>query len=115
VEQLKALALMFLELHGQGFNIAIIFFGFYCLLIGYLIFRSTFLPRIMGVLMASGGLGYVTLNLANFLSLPLAKYLSLYVMVLGGLGELSLMPWLLVIGLNVQRWKEQASTAAGCK
>jgi hypothetical protein len=111
VEQLRAMALMFLKLHGQGVNIAIVFFGFYCLLIGYLIFRSTFLPRIVGVLMAFGGFVYVTNNLAHFLSLPFAKYLPPYAAALGGLGEGSLVLWLLVVGVNVQRWKEQASVA----
>src|ERR1700683_1313986 len=55
VEQLRALALMFLELHGQAVNICLVFFAFYDLLIGYLIFRSTFLPRVLGVLMAIEG------------------------------------------------------------
>src|SRR5713226_6820690 len=49
----------------------LVFFGFYCLLIGYLIFRSTFLPRILGVMMAFAGLGWLT-----FLSPPLANHLS---------------------------------------
>ncbi len=111
VEQLQAMALMFLKLHGQGFNIAIVFFGFYCLLIGYLILRSTFLPQIIGVLMALGGLAYVTNNLANFLSLPLPMYLSHSVPALGGLGEGSLMLWLLLAGVNAQRWKAQAGAA----
>jgi hypothetical protein len=81
----------------------LVFFGFYCLLIGYLIFRSTFLPRILGALMAVGGLGRVT-----FLSPPLADHLSPYNLAPGILGEGSLTLWLLVIGVNVQRWKEQA-------
>jgi len=85
---------------------SLVFFGPYCLLIGYLIFRSTFLPRILGVLMAFAGLGWLI-----FLS-PLASRLSTYLMVLGFLAELSLCMWLLVKGVNAQRWKQQAGTAA---
>jgi hypothetical protein len=84
----------------------LVFFGFYCILIGYLIFRSTFLPRILGALMAFGGLGWLT-----FLSPPLANYLSPYNMVPGILAELSLTLWLLVMGVNEQRWQAQASAA----
>jgi hypothetical protein len=106
VEQLWALALMFLELNTQANNICVAFFGVYCLLIGYLIFKSFFLPRILGVLMALAGLGWLT-----FLSPPLANHLSPYNLVLGFLAELSLMLWLLVMGVNVQRWQEQAGAA----
>jgi uncharacterized protein DUF4386 len=106
VEQLQALALMCLKLYGQCFNISFVFFGFYCLLIGYLIFRSTFLPRILGVLMAIAGSGWLT-----FVSPALAMYLSPYILAPGILGEGSLMLWLLVIGVNAERWKEQASAA----
>jgi len=60
VDQLRALALMFLELNTQAANIYLVFFGVYCLLIGYLIFRSAFLPRILGVLMGFAGLGWLT-------------------------------------------------------
>ena len=60
VEQLRALAFLFLELYGQAVNICFVFFGVYCLLIGYLIFKSAFLPRILGVLMAFAGLGWLT-------------------------------------------------------
>jgi hypothetical protein len=84
----------------------LVFFGFYCLLIGYLIFRSTFLPRILAALMAFGGLGWLT-----FLSPPLANHLSPYNLAPGILGEGALTLWLLVIGVNVPRWEEQASAA----
>jgi hypothetical protein len=90
----------------QGLNIALVFHGFYCLLIGYLIFRSTFLPRILGALMAFAGLGWLT-----YLSNPLVNYLSPYNLASGLLGEVSVFLWLLVMGVNVQRWKEQASAA----
>jgi uncharacterized protein DUF4386 len=103
VEQLRALALTFLELNAQAANIYLVFFGVYCLLIGYLIFRSVFLPRILGVLMALAGLGWLT-----FLSPPFANSLTPSILVLGFLAELLLMLWLLVMGVNVQRWKEQA-------
>jgi hypothetical protein len=91
-----------LNLVPSNFN-PLVFFGFYCLLIGYLIFRSTFLPRILGVLMLFAGLGWLT-----FLSPPLANYLSPYIFLPGLLGEGALTLWLLVMGVNVQRWKEQA-------
>jgi hypothetical protein len=84
---------------------SLIFFGPYCLLIGYLILRSTFLPRILGVLMVFAGLGWLI-----FLS-PLANHLSTYLKVLGFLAEASLMLWLIVMGVNVQRWNEQAKAA----
>jgi hypothetical protein len=104
VEQLQALAQMLLDLNAQAGYIALVFFGLFNLLIGYLIFRSTFLPRILGALMAFSGLGWLT-----FLSPPLANYLLTYIEVLGVLAKGSLMLWLLVMGVNAQRWKEQAS------
>jgi hypothetical protein len=105
-EQSQALALILFKLDSQAQTITLVFFGLYCLLIGCLIFKSTFLPRILGVLMALAGLGWLT-----FLAPPLANALSPYVLVLGFLAELSLMLWLLVKGVNVQRWKQQAAAA----
>lgn len=85
----------------------LVFFGFYCLLIGYLIFRSTFLPQILGALMAFGGLGWLT-----FVSARLANYLSPYNFVPGMFGQGALTLWLLVMGLDVPRWEERARVAA---
>jgi hypothetical protein len=84
----------------------VVFDGFSCLLIGYLIFSSSFLPRVLGVLMAVGGLGWLT-----FLSPPFARHLSPYNLAFGILGQESVMLWLLVMGVNAQRWKEQAGAA----
>ena len=79
------------------------FFGFYCLLIGYLIVRSTFLPRVLGVLLALGGLSWLT-----FFSPTLVNRLNPYNLAPGILAEGALTLWLLAIGLNEQRWNEQA-------
>jgi hypothetical protein len=95
-----------LRLQPRGMNVAIVFAGFYCILIGCLIFRSTFLPRILGVLMAIAGVGWLT-----FLSTPLANRLSPYNVACGVLGEGLVMLWLLVMGVNVRRWKEQERIA----
>jgi hypothetical protein len=88
----------------QDVNTGAVFHGLFCLLVAYLIFKSTFLPRILGALMAFAGLGGLT-----SLSPPLAIYLSRSIGVPGLLAELLLCLWLLVMGVNVQRWKEQAS------
>jgi Domain of unknown function (DUF4386) len=90
----------------QGLNMALVFHGFYCILIGYLIFRSTFLPRILGPLMAFAGLGWLT-----YLSNRLVNYLSPYNLASGLLGDVSVFLWLLVMGVNVPRWEEQTGAA----
>jgi hypothetical protein len=85
-EQLQALALMLLKLNAQAYDIGLVFFGFWCVLIGYLILRSTFLPRIIAVLEVLAGLGYMTL-----LWRPLTHYLYPYNLALAGPGEISLL------------------------
>jgi len=85
----------------------LVFFGFYCLLIGYLILASTFLPGFLGVLMALGGLGWLT-----FLSPALAKQLSPYNFGPGIVGEGALTLWLLVKGVDVERWKASSKMRA---
>jgi hypothetical protein len=85
----------------------LVFFGVYCLLIGWLVFRSTFLPRMLGVLLAFGGLGWLT-----FLSPTLAGDLSPWNLAPGIIGEGALTLWLLAFGVNVPRWRERANAAA---
>jgi hypothetical protein len=106
-EQLQALALFLLKVNEEGAAIGLIFFGFYAVLKGYLILRSTFLPRLLGVLAILAGL-----SLLAFLHLPLGYRLFPYIAALGLLGSVPQILWLLVFGVNEQRWKEQASAAA---
>jgi hypothetical protein len=81
----------------------LLLFGPFCLLIGYLIFRSSFLPPILGVAMAIAGLGWLA-----FLLPAVPNYLSIAIQIIGFLSELSLCLWLLVMGVNVERWKQRA-------
>jgi hypothetical protein len=84
-------------------NIALVCFGFYCLLIGYLILRSTFLPRFVGALMVFAGLGWLIYAFP-----PLARALFPYVLAPGLIGEGALTLWLLVAGVDERQWTEQA-------
>ncbi len=84
----------------------LVFFGLHCLMVGYLILRSTFLPRAVGALMVFGGLGWLT-----FVWPPLATDLFPYNLAPGVLGEGTLTVWLLAKSVNEERWKEQASAA----
>jgi hypothetical protein len=94
-------------LNNQAYSIGVVFEGLFWILIGYLIFRSTFLPRILGGFVALAGLGWLT-----FLSPLLANDLTTYIEVVGVAAEASLMLWLLVMGVNAQRWNALASAAA---
>lgn len=105
-QQLRALSLLSLNLSVEAGRVALVFFGVFQLFLGYLIYRSTFLPRIIGVLIAVAGVGWLT-----FLSPPLANYLLTVLEVFGFAAEASLMLWLLVKGVNVQRWNEKAGVA----
>jgi hypothetical protein len=91
------LAFELLRLQPQGANVAVVFNGFYCILVGYLVYRSTSVPRSLGALMALSGLGWLTL-----LSPALASYLSPYNLALGILGQGSVCMWILVMGVNVR-------------
>jgi hypothetical protein len=87
-----------LRLQPLDTNFAIVFTGLYCLQIGYLILRATFLPRPLGIVMALAGLAWLT-----WLSNPLVAYLSPYNLTVGAIAELSVFLWLLVRGVNARR------------
>jgi hypothetical protein len=108
-EQLQAMALVSLKAHSVGFGVALIFFGSSCLVLGYLLFRSGFFPRLFGILMTIAGLCYLINSLALLLSPPLAGALFPWVLLPAFVGELSLALWLAVKGVNVPKWEERAS------
>ena len=110
--QLQALSLAALKLQTHVFFIGMVFFGIQCISIGYLVARSSFLPRILGVLLGLGGTCYVIASFANFL-LPLGARLMPFVVPVALIGEGSLTVWLLIKGLNEQRWYEQATQQKG--
>jgi len=105
-KQLQALAFLFLRVNYTAETIAMVFFGLYALVKSYLVFRSTFLPRVLGVLSSVGGLGWLI-----YLYEPLALRLQSYIVGAGVIGSLVSVVWLLVYGVNEQRWKEQANVA----
>jgi hypothetical protein len=108
-EQLQALASTTLSLQAIGYDVQQVIYAGYLLAAGYLIVQSTFLPRILGVLLAIGALCYLAYSLADLLSPEFATRLVPYIQAPSGVAELSLCLWLLAIGVNDQRWKEQAS------
>lgn len=105
-QQLQALATAFLKLGSYAFDIHVAYFGLWCVLTGYLIFKSTFLPRILGILLAIAGFGWLL-----YLAPPVAVPLFPVIGVLSAIGEIPLELWLIVKSVNEQRWREQASAA----
>jgi len=113
--QLQAMAMTALKLQLQVFSIGMVFFGVQCISIGYLVARSTFLPHILGILLGIGGTSYVIASFATFLIPSFGAHLVSFVLPVAFIGEGSLAVWLLVKGVNVQRWKDQASTGEGLR
>jgi hypothetical protein len=113
-EQLYASAALSLKSHGYGFGVSLLFFGCFCVIAGYLIFKSRYLPRTVGVLMQIAGVCYLTNSFALIVAPGVASRLSPAILVPAFIGEASLCLWLLVKGVNVQRWKEQTGAAGVC-
>ncbi len=108
-DQMQALGLLSIKLFEQGFNIALVFFGVHCLVIGWLIVRSSFLPRILGVLLVIAGLCYLISTFVN-LVFPVVA-LPFDIQLLSYVAEMVLCLWLIVMGVNAERWREQAGAA----
>ncbi len=98
-----------IKLNEQAISIAFAFFGLHCAVVGTLILKSTFMPRLVGGLMVAGGVGWITFSLISLLAPALLTVVRPFVMAPGAIGEITLSLWLLIKGVNVQRWNEAAS------
>ena len=96
-----ALAGLFADMHASGYLIAQIFFGLWLLPLGYLVYRSGFFPRAIGVLLAIGCFGYLADTFVQFLAPGMAESVEPFVLAPAAVGELSLVVWLLVKGVRV--------------
>ena len=105
-EQLQAIAFALLKINGAAFNAYLVFFGAWCVISGYLIFKSRFLPRVLGLLLILSGLAWMT-----YLSPPFGNKLFPAIAVISALAEIPL-PWFFIFGFNSRRWLERATEQA---
>jgi hypothetical protein len=105
-DQLATLSLLSLNIQTQGYAIGLVFFGFYCLIVGYVIYKSKFLPKILGILYAITGLCYLVNSFTMFLTKGFENPLFLYLAVPILIGELSLCLWLLIKGIDTSKMIE---------
>jgi hypothetical protein len=106
-EQLDVMAMLAVRSHSLGFGIALVFFGVECVILGYLLFRSGYMPRSIGVLMQIAGVCYVVNSFALFLSPPLSSRLFPAILIPALIAEVSFTLWLLVKGVRVEVWDQR--------
>ncbi len=108
IKNLHAQAMLFFKLHAAGLNIAQIFWGLWLFPFGYLVFKSGFLPKLLGILLMIGCFGYLIDSVSFFLF----PNFSISISPITGIGELLLPLWLLIKGVNVKQWRKRALQSA---
>lgn len=98
--QLATLSLLSLNIQVQGYAIGLVFFGVYCLLVGYVIFKSQMVPKFLGILYITSGLGYLINSFTMFLSKGFVNPIFTYIAIPIFIGELSFCLWLLIKGVD---------------
>ncbi len=106
--QLQSLVSWILDLHQLGISIAGIFWGLWLFPMGYLVLRSGFLPRILGILLIIGCFGYLVESLLAFLFPTVDVNVALFTF----WGEILFPLWLLIKGVNVEQWEKRARELA---
>jgi len=103
-EQLYALSMLFLEAHGIGYSIGLVFFGVHCFILGYLVAKSGYFPRILGILLMIASLGYLIDSFAKILMPDYKTYEETFTLVVFApafIAELSMCLWLLLKGVKI--------------
>ena len=112
-QQLQALSYLSIKAHEYGFGFGLIFFGFECLIDGYLIFKSEFLPKTLGIMIFIAGICYLTNSFLLIFSPKLEDLLFPAILApLAFIGEFSMCLWLLVKGVNIKKWNERVTAAS---
>lgn len=106
-QQLRSLAYLSLQLHGEGYGISLIFFGVGCGILGYLIYRSGYLPRSIGVMLVVAGVGYLFNSFTGIIAPPLAASAFPWTLLPGFVSELALCLWLLIRGIKPEPWERK--------
>lgn len=104
----ESLSYLALRLHSEAYDVALFFFGVHCILIGWLIARATFLPRIIGWLLAIAGLCYLFNTMAGAVAPEFARGLFPWILLPALPAEGGLTLWLLIMGVNEKKWRERA-------
>ncbi|MBN1407291.1 MAG: DUF4386 domain-containing protein [Calditrichaceae bacterium] len=108
-EQLHAQVLLFFETFNITWLIGLIFFGLHLLVMGYLIYKSGYISKIIGILLLVAGIGYLIDSFANFLLPDYANYKDIFLIIVivpGIIGELSLTFWLLFKSKKIPKLME---------
>lgn len=106
--QLQAASYLTVNLQSLSYDVSGVFFGIDILATGYLVFKSTFLPRVIGVLLAIDGVAYLTYGFVDFIAPGFAAHLVPWFQLPTLLGEGSLCVWLLAAGVNAAKWSKVA-------
>lgn len=104
IDQLHALVLLFLNAHSHGYDIALVFFGFHLFILGYLVFKSGYLPGILGILLIFASLGYLIDSSANLFLLndgAIISMIAIFLILIALVAELSLSLWLILKGAKI--------------
>ncbi|HET9637268.1 MAG TPA: DUF4386 domain-containing protein [Gemmatimonadaceae bacterium] len=108
---MQAIAQSAIMAFGLGFKVSMVYFGLQCATVGYLIARSGFMPRAVGILLGIGGSFYVISSLTYLVSPTLGSVLSPVVIPIAFLGEGTTTLWLLFKGVNVEKWRQRAGSS----